>query len=242
VRGRVWKHNIAAHCLAPLVLLLIVLMSLPAGALPPGNEIWTGRVTKRADTTQVSAWWQVPSLSCSVGEFSDASQWIGLGGVNEPLVQIGISSRCPLSGIPTHHAVYQIVPMHSAAQNIPLAFQPVSTGDSIEAEIKYLGGDQYSLRIRDNSWSWEFSANMTQPDLKVAPKTAEWIVEAGGNVSLANYGMVHFENLFFNDQPLTTEASDAYIAEDAAGPKGEVSDISQFGGRGPNFDVKWLRS
>lgn len=220
-----------------------------AGAAAPVRTLnWSGHVTSSGSASHVVAWWKVPSISCAPLENSNASQWVGLGGgENEPpLVQVGVVSGCA-AGVPLHHAFTQIVP--SQAAGVPIVMI-VNTGDRVEAEVRHLGGSEYSVRFTNNAcWCGDFTAEVTQPDLSVTPKTAEWIVEAGEAAmnggafgqGQSNFGTHRFESAFFNDRLLAEGDTVKHVAVNSSGsPKVAVTDISQFGGHGPNFDVSWL--
>jgi Peptidase A4 family len=225
------------------VALTMVPGALAASAEPPGNKLWNGYVIRSSSTSQVAGWWQVPNLNCATGENnSNASQWIGLDGINAGLVQTGVASKCVV-GVQVNAAFFQVLPRMSAAQYPNPPTHVVWAGDRVEAEIRNVGGNRYSISLRDNGFSWDFS---TIEAYDGAPKTAEWIVEAGprsGNQeNLSDFGTVHFEAAFFNDNVVTSQDAIKFVAENGSGnAKTEVSDISQFGGQGPNFDIKWTR-
>lgn len=209
-----------------------------ADATPAGNKIWNGYVTKSGKRTKVSGTWQVPTLTCGIAA-SNASQWIGLAGVDAPLVQIGIISRCSL-GLQQNHAFYQVVPKDARDQVI---VGEVTPGDLIDASVTYLGGHRYRVHITENAWSWDFTKIVRQPNMGTTPKTAEWIVEGGSGQALSNFGTVHFEEALFNKRTSLTNANGVkYIADTRSGkPKTKVSKVSPYGGHGPNFTVKRLR-
>jgi len=236
---RWYSNNRISYVLAlSLVMVLGILGIAPtARATPVRNKIWNGYVTKTGKRTKIIASWHVPTLKCGTA-LSNASQWIGLAGVNAPLVQIGIESICS-TGIQYDYAFYQVVPKQSSGKKI---IGLVTPGDLIDASVKYLGGHKYRVHLMENAWSWDFTKKVTQPDLGTAPKTAEWIVEAGSGTPLSKFGRVHFENAFFNNRSLTNRNARIFIADTGSGSKTRVTKISQYGGHGPNFSVKWLRS
>jgi hypothetical protein len=238
MRNRVISSRVT-YIIAALTLALYAFApAAPAQAEPIVNELWSGHVTKRAPTTHVLGWWEVPRVECNPGESSNAGQWVGLGGVNEPLVQAGVVSGC-LAGQPVAFAFYQTPPSQSSATW--LLQYLVASGDNMEAEISYLGGNQYQVRLAD-AGLWEFNQQVTQPDLSTVPMTAEWIVEGAGGQPLSNFGTVHFESAFLNNRLLASGDTNVFLQDVGRGPKVTVSDISQFGGHGPNFDVTWVHS
>lgn len=219
-----------------------------AVGVPSGNTSWNGYVTHASNSTkatEVQASWQVVTLH-GCGNGTSASQWIGLGGVdtasiNSPgPVQIGTESYCD-SGIQVNYAVWQVRPGQANVQLISTG--PVTVGDYIDADVKYLSGERYSISITDNSWEWTFSKAVTQPASNVAPKMAEWTIEAGGP-PLADFGEAQFTDCFYNNGrglgPLVSAAK--FEVGTSSGNKTSVSAISQYGGYGPNFTITWLRS
>jgi Peptidase A4 family len=210
--------------------------------VPAGNASWNGYVTNGTSATDVIADWTVPTLqNCGLAGSAEAPEWIGLGGVNTPLVQIGTQQLC--GAVAT--AVYEIVPEMSKPAVITLCgieCGVVTPGDNIEAEVRYLGGNQYYISITDYSWDWTWSQTVTQPASNATPQTAEWIVEDTG--ALADFGTVEFTNCFWNKGTGLSALTSAtmYEGADSSGLQTSVSAISQYGGNGPNFTVSWLHS
>lgn len=211
----------------------------PAVGVPKGNTAWNGYVAGTS-ATDLIATWTVPSLqNCGLAGSAEAAEWIGLGGVNAPLVQIGTQQIC---GALAPTAVWEVVPEQSKPQVITCAFScQVTPGDLIDAEVKYVGGNQYSISITDNAWSWTWSKTVTQPASSAPPHTAEWIVEGPG--AMANFGTVEFTDCMWSSgtglQDLTSAT--VYEADAGRGLQTSVGSIGQFGGHGPWFDVTWMR-
>ena len=221
---------LAAPVLAPAV----------ANADTVTSPLWSGHVTKPGSVSQAAGSWQVPRLNCDPRERSGASQWIGLNGVNTGLVQTGIVSRCA-TGVQINVAFYQVIPKNSTAQYLSPTTYPVFTGTIVDAEIRHDSGNQYSISLSGGAWN--FSKNVSYD---TTPKTAEWIVESGdrGGTAddLSNFGTIHFEAARFNDKLVTNDDTVKFIATGSDGrPKTKITDIDQYGGHGPNFDVKWVR-
>ena len=221
-------------------LMMIALVPSSASAATVNNPLWSGHVTTTGDVSHVAGSWQVPRLSCAVGENSGASQWIGLDGVNAGLVQVGVATKCA-AGLQVNLAFYQVLPQNSTAQYLSPTTNVVWNGDIVDAEIRRVADGQYSISLSDG-W-WKFSQTVTYNG---SPKTAEWIVESGdqngGVNALSNFGTVHFESALFNDKLVTNQDTNKFVATGSGdSPKTEIADIGQYGGHGPNFDVKWLR-
>jgi hypothetical protein len=204
---------------------------------PAGNYKWNGYVTNGSSATDVAADWTVPSIAlpkCGVLGNSASAEWVGLGGVNASLVQIGTLEVC--GEAPT--AVYEIVPEMPTAQRIGLLLP----GNKIEAEVKYLGAGQYYLSIIDQSLGWTWHQTVTQPASSATPQTAEWIEEDTG--TLADFGTLKFTNCFWNNgsglSALTSGT--VYTGVNTSGDlETSVSPI-RAGGNGPAFTITWLHS
>jgi len=176
------------------------------------------------------------------------SEWVGLGGVETRTfkspgpVQIRMASTCSL-GVRTDVAVWQVRPGQANLQLIVacgLGCGVVTPGDDVFARVRYLGGRRYSVFIDDHSWDWSWHKVVKQPASDVAPKIAEWIVEAGGH-PLANFKAdpIEFTGAFFNNHHLVRAVK--FEAGTPHGLETSVSAIGQYGGAGPHFTVKWLR-
>jgi hypothetical protein len=216
-------------------------------SFPSGNPAWNGYVTSGGKATDVTASWTVPSVQgCGLVNSAGSSEWIGLGGVNAPLVQIGTRDICGL--LPNPVAVWEVLPEQSTPQLIDdcttlTLCGRVTPGDLIDAEVKYVGGNNYFISITDNDWRWTWSKTVTQPASSATPQTAEWIVEAPG-LPLSNFGTVQFTDGRWNSGTGLGDLTSAtvYEVDDSSGPQTSVSAISQYGGYGPNFTVTWLHS
>jgi len=211
--------------------------------IPTGNYYFNGYTANGARATDVKADWTVPGLqNCSGPLSAEAPAWIGLGGINAPLVQIGTQTLCGYLGTSVATAVYEIVPKMSG----PTPIAPLLPGDSVEAEVKYLTGNQYYLSITDKTLHWSWSQTVTQPDANPRPQTADWIVERTKDRPLAEFGTVEFTNCYWSDgtsttlSPLTTGT--VYDGTDPSGDLQTLISPIGSGGIGPGFTVTWLHS
>jgi hypothetical protein len=155
-------------------------------------------------------------------------------------VQTGIVSRCA-TGVQINVAFYQVIPKNATAQYLNPTTYPAFTGTIVDAEIRHDSGNQYEISLSGGAWN--FSKTVTYD---ATPKTAEWIVESGDHGGsaddLSNFETVHFEAARFNDDLVSNEQTTTYVATTSNGrPKTKITSIDQYGGHGPNFDVKWLR-
>lgn len=222
----------------------------PAVGIPSPNTQWNGYVTKSARATNVIADWTVPLLqNCTFG--NRVGQWIGLGGVGTPLVQIGIKSTCGQGYDGSNVGVWQVVPEQSSSQvisgcNIECTVTP---GDDIQAQVRYMGGNRYFISITDDSSDWTWSKTVTQPASSAAPQTAEWILEGqldtiGYTPWVPDFGTAEFTDCFWGSGTglHTLTSAIKYEAGTGHGLETSVGSIGQYGGAGPWFDVTWLRS
>lgn len=209
-----------------------------ATGVPAGNHSWNGYTTNFTSNTKVksvSASWNVPSLNCGNG--TNASQWVGLGGVNSPLVQVGTTSVCNL-GVEVTLAVYEVVPK-TGSSTAKYIVGLVTTGDSIDASVSYNGGNRYTVHFRDNAWDWSTSINVTQPGYTATPAEADWIIEAS-KAPLAQFSTAEFTDAIYNGNTLLTRGI-KYEAGVSGGLQTSVGPIGQYGGAGPHFSLTWLR-
>jgi hypothetical protein len=150
------------------------------------------KAPKSNAVSDVKGQWVVPSVSPSVHD-SFSSVWIGIDGYSSVTVeQIG-TEQDSVNGQPVYYAWFEIYPYLSQVINYP-----VSSGDIMTAEIKYIGKNQFQLTLNDKSIihsDWNFSIiKHTNVTLR---KSAEWIVEApwlvsGGLQPVADFGSVEF--------------------------------------------------
>jgi Peptidase A4 family len=137
--------------------------------------------------TDVQATWIVPSLSPSASSNHNAysSTWIGLDGDSSKTVeQIGIEQDY-IKGVAVYYAWYEMYP--KSLVKLDLVIQ---AGDTISAEVKYLGNNTYQLTL-DDVTSGQSSAIQVQSS-KPIRSSAEWIEEGTGRV--ADFNTVTFTN------------------------------------------------
>jgi len=131
--------------------------------------------------------WQVPFVTGSSNAWSSA--WIGIDGYSSASVeQIGTDQDTSRRGA-HYYAWYEMYP--GASHNITsLAVNP---GNVITAEVRYVGSNQYVLKISNTSAGGSFQTTQT---LSASRTSAEWIMEApsSGNsvLPLANFGTANF--------------------------------------------------
>ena len=140
--------------------------------------------------TDVQATWVVPSVSPSASSSHNnaySSTWIGLDGDSsnsKTVEQIGIEQDY-INGKAVYYAWYEMYP--KAVVKLDLVIQ---AGDTISAEVKYLGNNIYQLSLADVTSGQ--SSTIQVESSKAIRSSAEWIEEGTGRV--ADFNTVTFTN------------------------------------------------
>ena len=165
--------------------------------------------------SSVNGSWTVPATSCSAHENSEASAWVGLGGLpGEPLEQIGTDTSCN-NGIAQYYAWWEMLPSSglscpafptpepSGSRTPPGCAQLISSavlpGDHVTAGVNYVGGGRYIMVLNDLTRGWSQTEDETGPGDSVtnARNAALWMVEA--RVPLTRYVTGALPVIFFSD-------------------------------------------
>src|SRR6478752_8182275 len=153
-----------------------------------GYAVETNIASPQANAfTDVQATWIVPSLSPSASSNQNAysSTWIGLDGDSSKTVeQIGIEQDY-IKGVAVYYAWYEMYP--KSVVKLDLVIQ---AGDTISAEVKYLGNNTYQLSLEDVTSG--HSSTIQVQSSKPIRSSAEWIEEGTGRV--ADFNTVTFTN------------------------------------------------
>jgi Peptidase A4 family len=153
-----------------------------------GYAVETNIASPQANAfTDVQATWIVPSLSPSASSNQNAysSTWIGLDGDSSKTVeQIGIEQDY-IKGVAVYYAWYEMYP--KSVVKLDLVIQ---AGDTISAEVKYLGNNTYQLTLDDVTSG--NSRTIQVESSKPIRSSAEWIEESTGR--LADFNTVTFTN------------------------------------------------
>jgi hypothetical protein len=212
---------------------------------------WGGYAVLTSGTnkvTDVKGSWTVPTYTgatCNPDEWWDSSFWVGIDGFSSSTVeQIGTDTYC-YEGTVGYEAWYEMYP----ASSVPI-HHPVSAGDVMSAEVKYIGSNKFTLSISDATAVWSFSVTKTQSAKR---NSAEWIAESPfgdmGELPLANFGTAYFTS----DTAVTTKhtgvigsfpANQIAVITAACYPSGspdksETSALSD-GGTGGDFSIEYL--
>jgi len=152
----------------------------------------------------VKGTWIVPTIKGqSVYGSSSSSTWIGIGGLassgttdNRPLVQIG-TTQGRILGTTVYYAWFEVIHRDLPGPPIPLPSFPVKPGDTVSADVSYIGNGKFQLTIENLSRGASHTENVYAPFN--TRETAEWIVESpasllGRPASLADFGTESFGN------------------------------------------------
>jgi hypothetical protein len=146
---------------------------------------WSGYDITGSGATHVIGTWTQPSVTCSAGENSWSSPWVGLDGdTSNTVEQTGTDSDCS-GGKPTFYAWYEMYPK-GTVQITSLRVQP---GDSFTGEVTYSSGT-FTLSLTNNTTGQHFSTAIASKRASLA--SAEWIMEGPSKGTLSNFGQVSF--------------------------------------------------
>jgi hypothetical protein len=150
---------------------------------------WSGFATTGARFTSISSSWTEPIATCSPGETSYASFWVGLDGDTSGTVeQTGTDADCS-SGVARYYAWYEMYPKFPT--NLSYTVNP---NDKLNASVTTDGVGRFTLLISDSTQGWNYST--TQRLKSAALASAEVIAEApssrSGVLPLTNFGTVNF--------------------------------------------------
>jgi Peptidase A4 family len=123
--------------------------------------------------TSVTGSWTQPTATCTAGQATYSSAWVGIGGYelsSQALEQIGTESDCTASGHAVSSAWYELVP--SASRTIAMT---VHAGDRMRAGVTVRGGE-VTVTLTDLTRHRSFTKRLHPATLDTS--SAEWIVEA----------------------------------------------------------------
>jgi hypothetical protein len=183
------------HLAAVAVLALIAAPAASADSSQSSN--WAGYAVhhKRVNFNKVLGTWIQPTATCTAGQPTYSSVWVGIGGYSvssQALEQIGTEADCTAAGVESSTAWYELVPAPSQAVRIPVA-----PGDHVRASVA-VAGHQVTLTLTNLTHRRSFSKRLHAS--QVDTTSAEWIVEAPSVCSssscqtlpLANFGSTGF--------------------------------------------------
>ena len=182
----------AGALLCALALTLVCTTTASANVAISAN--WAGYAVhgKGAKFQRVVGSWVVPSGSCTRGQRTYSSVWVGIGGfrpTSHGLEQIGTELDCNAAGQAVAYAWAELIPAPS--QTLAMHIAP---GDAMAASVT-VRGTSVTLALADVTSKQNFTHTYTDPAPDVS--SAEWIVEAPTDCSsatdcwtlpLANFG------------------------------------------------------
>jgi len=176
---------------------------------------WAGYAVHRSGVhlTKVTGTWTQPSATCTPGQATYSSAWVGIGGYDlssRALEQIGTESDCTASGRAVSSAWYELVP--SASHDIKLTVRP---GDRVRAAVT-VAGSEVTVTLSDLTRHRSFAKRL-HPAV-VDTTSAEWILEApsvcSSSVSCHTLPLADFGSAGFGAASATTSTGHRGTIED----------------------------
>jgi hypothetical protein len=159
------------------------------------SDNWCGySVPNVADVVDVKGVWIVPAVTPSIAAKSASTTWLGIDGDGSTTVeQLGTEQSWSEKGGARYAAWFEMYPFPSHTID-----GPVSAGDTISAEVAYLGESRFGLLMTNVTKNWTFQWVTRLPG--AVRVSAEWITEAPVEelslltLPLANFDVVSFTN------------------------------------------------
>jgi hypothetical protein len=216
---------------------------------------WAGYEVQTDNGQQVTSatgQWTVPTVTCSTGENSDASLWVGLDGLSPSTTveQAGTLVGCA-NGAPLYQAWYEMYGDTSVnnGYSVPLnpTKYPVDAGDVTTATITAPTATQakWSLVLIDQTQQWTFSILVAQPANTPLQSSAEWVVETPKEAESSSVTFSDFGSVTFTDISATESSSNvspaAYVGVEMVKtwPGAVMAMPSQLENDGTEFTVTW---
>ena len=210
----------------------------PDGGIESSN--WSGYAVTGSGFSDAKGSWHVPEVNCNATPNTYAAFWVGIDGFSDGTVeQTGTDSDCSGSS-PVYFAWYEFFP----AGPVMVPNFPVEAGDVIGAEVKYLGGGTFQIRIHNHRTNQLYVKNQS---VSSAERTsAEWIAEAPcakvvngscvevlplADFDVANYG------LDYTSDPGTNTAIDSTTSGPISAFGSNVFEITMVNSSGGNEAV-----
>ncbi len=161
---------------------------------------------------RITGTWRQPTTTCTAGQPTYSSIWVGLGGYSETsnaLEQIGSEVDCNARGRTVSSVWYELVP--AASKTIRMQVRP---GDTLRATVTVIG-NKVKLALRDLTRRHSFAKTLHASRVDVS--SAEWILETP---SVCNGSLCKVLPLADFGRATITSAS----ATTTRGIKGRISD------------------
>lgn len=169
---------------ALLAALAAALFAAPSAlADTTSSSNWAGYAAHSAKVkfTRVFGAWRQPTATCTPGQPTYSSEWVGLGGyyaTSSALEQIGSELDCNTKGRVVSSVWYELVPAPS--RDIRMRVNP---GDELTASVS-VTGRTVTLILTDLTRHKQFTRTVTVHQLDLT--SADWIVEAPSECSGVN--------------------------------------------------------
>ena len=114
---------------------------------------WSGYAIQGSpgSVSDVKGSWLVPTVTCSFGENSASSFWIGIDGLSSKTVeQIGTISQC-VNGTPAYSAFFEVFPHQSHR----ISSMSILQHQVVSAEVKFDG--KFTLSFNDTTTGGSFT-------------------------------------------------------------------------------------
>lgn len=155
---------------------LLALAAAPAAVADSSESSnWAGYAVHhaRVNFAKVLGTWIQPVATCTPGQPTYSSVWVGIGGYSvssQALEQIGTEADCTSSGRESSSAWLELVP--AASQTIRV---PVAAGDRVRASVS-VAAHEVTLALTNLTRHRTFSRRVRTSPVDIS--SAEWIVEA----------------------------------------------------------------
>jgi len=189
--------------------------------------------------TDVKGTWAVPTVTGTNNAYS--AIWVGIDGFSSNTVEQLGTEQDWINGKPVYSAWWEMYP----GPSFTITGFAVKPGDTITAEVKYIGGGLFTLSMTDVTTRQVFATNQQSKSAKRS--SAEWIVEApwmGGVLPLADFSTSTFSGASTTLKGLTGSISDS------AWQKTSINMVNSSGGLkastgpllsdGTSFNVTWV--
>jgi hypothetical protein len=187
----------------------------PALADTSESANWAGYAVHRAGAsfTKVIGTWTQPHATCTSGQPTYSSAWVGIGGYSassQALEQIGTEADCTAAGRAVSSAWYELVPAASSAIKLT-----VNAGDRVRAGVS-VTGQKVTVSLDDLTRHRSFTKTLHAAAVDTG--SAEWILEAPsvcqGQSTCQTLPLADFGSTGFSSARATTTAGHTGAIQD----------------------------
>jgi hypothetical protein len=229
-------------CAAAAIFMLLPATGASAAHGGPKHKVgrgtstnWSGYSRNGTGATRVVGTWTQRAATCTPGENSWSSPWVGIDGNNSNTVeQIGTDTDCS-SGSPVYYAWWEMYPKPLNVINIP-----VSPGNVFTGQVTYNAANK-SFTMTLNNTSTGNSFTTTQTSKKARRTSVEWVMEGPSSGLLTNFGTQDFTaaSATIGGQTVNLTGAQSITMVDSKGTTTRAQPTAVTGG-GTAFGVDWL--